>query len=90
MNRDPSLSSKLSRLRLIEMSSHRIRKEEGQESLQNINEAALRSEEGETQRFIPECRGLRQKEHVGSLPGGPDEEPCPLGNYWGWKLPGVS
>lgn len=52
------------------------------------------SEEGETQRFIPECLVLRQKEHVGSLPGGPDRRsPAPWGttgagsfpvSWWGW------
>lgn len=42
VNRDPRLRSKLSRLRHIEMSSHRMREEEGQESLRNVNEAALR------------------------------------------------
>lgn len=41
-------------------------------------------EGGETQRFSPECRlGLRQKERVGSLPGGPDRGiPAPW-ELWG-------
>ena len=42
VNRDASLSAKWSQLRLIEMSSHRIGKEEGQESLRNVNKAVLR------------------------------------------------
>ena len=34
--------AKWSQLRLIEMSSHRIGKEEGQESLRNVNKAVVR------------------------------------------------
>lgn len=51
----------------------------------------LEGEDGETLRFIPECHGLRQKEHVGSLPGGPDKWGlCHLGSCQGSRLPGVS
>jgi hypothetical protein len=78
VNRDQSLSSKLSQLRLIEISSHRIKREDGPGKVCWIPmRLCLEVRDGETQSLFSEWHGLRQKKQVGSLPGGPDgKEPC--------------
>lgn len=91
VNRARSPGSKLSRLRLIEMSSHRISEAEGRESLRNVNEAGLPSGRwSHSGVYSSMPRRRTQKEHVGFLPGGPGRRRlCHLGSCQRWRLPGV-